>query len=77
MKLLIIRLQITFIILLAFSPLLYLGFKKLTPQISLYQFDHGSKQEPTVSPLKTNGKNIVDELGSLVVLRGVNLISTK
>lgn len=76
MKLLIIRLQITLIILLAFSPLLYLGFKKLTPQISLYQFDHGSKQEPTVSPLKTSGKNIVDESGGPIVLRGINLIST-
>jgi len=76
MKLLIIRLQITLIILLAFSPLLYLGFKKLTPQISLYQFDHGSKKEPTVSPLKTSGKNIVDASGNPVILRGINLIST-
>lgn len=76
MKLLIIRLQITLIILLAFSPLLYLGLKKLSPQISLYQFDHGTKKESTVSPLKTSGKNIVDASGNPVILRGINLIST-
>ncbi len=76
MKLLIIRLQIALIILLAFSPLLYLGLKKLSPQISLYRFDHGTKKEPTVSPLKTSGKNITNEKGNPIILRGVNLIST-
>ena len=76
MKLLIIRLQILFIILLAFSPLLYLGYKKLSPQLALYQFDYNQKLDPTVSPLKTNGRKVVDQNNNPVILRGVNLIST-
>lgn len=78
MKTLLIRFQILLIILLVLSPVLYLGFKKFTPQINLLKFDLAQKKinYPPLSPLRTAGTQIIDSSDNPVVLRGVNLIST-
>lgn len=78
MKTLYVRLQIFLIIILVFSPLLYLGYKKLAPQISLAKFDLDQKNtsHPIISQLHTSGTQILDSQNIPVRLRGINLIST-
>lgn len=78
MKTLLIRLQIALIILIVFSPLLYLGYKRFTPQIDLFKYDLAQQKisYPEVSRLHTEGTKILNEKNEVVVLRGVNLIST-
>lgn len=78
MKILLIRLQILFIVLLVFSPLLYLGYQKFSPNIDLLIHNHAHKDDiyPVISPLHTQGRDIVDQNNNKVILRGVNLIST-
>lgn len=77
MKTLLIRLQILLIILLVFSPLLYLGYKKISPQLDLYCLDLAQKNHPyPISPLHTQGTQILNDQNIPVRLRGVNLIST-
>lgn len=72
-----IRFQILLIILLVFSPLLYLGYKKISPQINLLRFDLSQKNTNyPISTLHTEGTKILDEKDEPVRLRGVNLIST-
>lgn len=78
MKTLLIRLQILLIILVVFSPLIYLGYKKLSPQINLFKYDLAQKNisYPAVSLLHTLGTKLVNAKNEPVLLRGVNLIST-
>lgn len=78
MKLVLIRLQILCIVLLVFSPLLYLGYQKFTPNLELFVYDYTQKDifYPQVSPLRTLGRDIVDQNNNKIILRGVNLIST-
>lgn len=78
MKIFLIRLQIFFIILFVFSPLLYLGYQKFNPQINLLKYDLTQKKlsYPTVSPLHTQNTRILDDKNNPVRLRGINLIST-
>lgn len=78
MKLLLIRLQILFIVLLVFSPLLYLTYQKFAPNLELLMYDFAQKDSfyPPISPLHTQGRDIVDQNNNKIILRGVNLIST-
>lgn len=78
MKLLLIRLQILFIVLLVFSPLLYLTYQKFAPNLELLMYDFAQKDSiyPPISPLHTQGRDIVDQNNNKVILRGINLIST-
>ncbi len=78
MKILLVRLQILLILLFVFSPLIYLGYKKFNPQINLlrYDYQHRNKSYPQLSPLHTQGTQILDTQNNPVRLRGVNLIST-
>lgn len=78
MKILLIRLQILLIILVVFSPLLYLGYRRFTPQINLFKYDlsHKNISYPPISPLHTEGTQILNAQNKPVLLRGVNLIST-
>ncbi len=77
MQALLIRLQILVIVLLVFSPLIYLGYKKISPQIDLYHFDTANKkQNYSVSTLHTQGTQILNEQNTPIRLRGINLIST-
>ena len=78
MKIFLIRLEILAIILLVLSPLIYLGFKKFSPEIALLRYDyaHPLSSYPPVSPLHTKGTEILNSEGKPVILRGVNLIST-
>jgi len=77
MKTFYIRLQIFLIILLVFSPLLYLGYKKLSPQLDLYLYDLSGQQTIyPISPLHTQGTKILNDKNEPIRLKGVNLIST-
>jgi endoglucanase len=78
MKVLLIRFQILLIVLVVFSPLLYLGYKRFTPEIELFKYDLSQKNltYPIVSPLHTEGTQVLDNSNRPVILRGVNLIST-
>lgn len=77
MKTLLIRLQILLIILLVLSPLLYLSYKKISPQLDLYRFDLAQKTlRHPISPLHTQGTKILNDQNNPVRLRGINLIST-
>lgn len=77
MKTFYIRLQIFLIILLVFSPLLYLGYKNLSPQLNLYLHDLSGQQTTyPISPLHTQGTKILNDKNEPMRLRGVNLIST-
>ena len=77
MKTLLIRRQILLVIVLVFSPLLYLGYKKISPQLGLYRFDLTQKNHLyPISPLHTQGTQLLNAQNTPVRLRGVNLIST-
>ncbi len=77
MKTALIRFQILLIILVVFSPLLYIGYQRFTPELNLLKFDFNRRQNPTpISPLHTTGLNILNSENKPVVLRGINLIST-
>jgi len=77
MKILFIRLQILAIILFVFSPLLYLGYKKFSPQLDLYRFDLAQqKANHPISHLHTKGTQILNDKNEPIRLRGINLIST-
>lgn len=78
MKTALIRIQIFLILLVVFSPLLYLVYRQSSPQINLLKYDLSQKQidYPTLPPLHTQGTQIVNDKNEQVILRGVNLIST-
>lgn len=77
MKTALIRFQILLIILVVFSPLLYIGYQRFTPELNLLKFDFNRKQNPiSISPLHTEGLNILNSENKPVILRGINLIST-
>jgi hypothetical protein len=77
MKTFYIRLQILLIIILVFSPLLYLGYKKLSPQLDLYLYDLSAQQTIyPISTLHTQDTKILNDKNEPIRLRGVNLIST-
>lgn len=77
MKTALIRFQIFLIILVVFSPLLYIGYQRFTPQLNLIKYDLGNKPKyPSISPLHTEGTKILNSDNQPVLLRGINLIST-
>lgn len=78
MKTQLIRLQIILILIVVFSPLLFLGVKRFQPQIDLLQLDYQRSRTtyPPIAPLSTSGNKVVDSEGNQVILRGINLIST-
>lgn len=73
-----IRLQIAAILLLVFSPLIYLVGRHLEPQLKLLKHDYARSQSeyPNLPKLKTSGNRILDEFNNPVILRGINLVST-
>lgn len=78
MKILLVRLQILLILLVVFSPLLYLGYQHFIPQLNLLKYDYRQSKiaYPPVSSLHTTGTKILNSSNQPVILRGVNLIST-
>jgi endoglucanase len=80
MKNVMIRFQIFIILLIFFSPILYFVVKQYKPQIDLARYDVARQSRessyPALSWLSTKDKNIVDESGHPITLRGVNIAST-